>query len=129
MSARRLAYDDHFEPPAPVAPLRVHSPIGDAAILLRAMLDTGADCTAIPSEVARRLRLPAIDRVRIADVTGSRRSVTVHAARLDVAGLSVLARVVALGDESIVGRDILNRWFLGLDGPALRAAIRVPKRN
>jgi hypothetical protein len=43
--------------------------------------------------------------------------VNVHAARVQLSVFSVLARIGAFGNEMIVGRDLLNRWRVALDGP------------
>lgn len=119
----RFAYDDSYEPPAPVLPLRVARPGGGEAVLLPGLLDTGADCTLVPAGIARRLRLPTVDRVEITGVGGSVRRVPVHAAFIETAGLRVLARVVAFEHEAIVGRDLLNHLVALLDGPRRRLAL------
>lgn len=82
-------------------------------------MDTGADCTLVPSEVARALRLPAVDEIWIEGVGGPARRVIVHAARVEFARTACWARVVAFGREAILGRDLLNRAVARLDGPRL----------
>lgn len=115
----RVPFDASFEPPAPVLPVRIggieeHHP----AAMLRMLIDTGADCTLIPARLARSLRLPVIDRVEIEGVGGATRRANVHAARIRVGTLRAMARVVALGDEALLGRDLLNRLILQIDGPS-----------
>lgn len=115
----RVAFDATFDPPAPVLPVRIsgldeHGP----AAMLRMLVDTGADCTLIPEKIARSLRLPVVDRAEIQGVASKGQSANVHAARIRLGALRVLARVVALGDECLLGRDILNRVVLQYDGPA-----------
>ncbi|HEY2732424.1 MAG TPA: retropepsin-like aspartic protease [Polyangiales bacterium] len=116
---RRIAFDRNFDPPAPVLPVHVsgvdeHAP----GAMMRMLVDTGADCTLIPAKLARTLRLPLVDKIEIQGVGGRARSAAVHAASLRVGSLRTLARVVALGDEALLGRDILNRLVLQIDGPA-----------
>jgi clan AA aspartic protease len=127
LSARGGAYDSAFEPPAAVAALRFSAPNSADSVVVRALVDTGADATVVPTSVARRLALPLVDRVTVAGVDGRRSTVAVHAASVEVAGLRCLLRVVALGDEALLGRDLLNRLVAHLDGPALVASFRPPR--
>jgi hypothetical protein len=53
-------------------------------------------------------------------VGGKPRRVPVYAVRLRVGSLRTLTRVVALGDEALLGRDVLNQLILSIDGPAQR---------
>lgn len=100
-------------------PLRVGVPGSGDATLLHALVDTGADCTLVPFHVARALRLPVVDETSIEGIASEARRVMVHAARLEFAGVECLARVVAFGQEAILGRDLLNSTVTRLDGPRL----------
>lgn len=117
-------YDDDLDPPGPVVPLRVSAPGSEDAAVLQVLVDTGADCTLVPLDVARALRLPAVDRIWIEGLGGAARRVTVHAARVEFARVVRLARVVAFGGEAILGRDLLNRAVALLDGPGLTISFR-----
>lgn len=114
---RRFAYDGSFDPPAPIVPLRIGNPGDGTAVLAPGLVDSGADCTLIPPSLARRLRLPAVGRIEIEGVGGGGGSTTVYAAFLEVAESGFLARLAAFGEEVIVGRDLLNRIVILLDGP------------
>jgi predicted aspartyl protease len=114
----RIPYAADHEPPCPVLTLRVAAPPGSAGIGLVAVVDTGADMTLIPESVARLLGLPVISQIRVAGVTGIAEGADVFAAAIELADKKLLVEVVALGEESIVGRDLLNRFVLRLDGPA-----------
>jgi len=96
--------------------------------VLWALLDTGADCTIVPRATPRALRLPAIDEVWIEGVAGVARRRTVYQARVEFAGISSLAPVVALGDHAILGRDLLNHVVARLDGPALTLSLQPARR-
>ncbi len=122
-------YDHGLEPPAPLLPLRVAAPDVDVGAVLWALLDTGADCTIVPRTTPRALGLPAIDEVWIEGVAGVARRRTVYQARVEFAGIHSLAPVVALGDHAILGRDLLNRAFVRLDGPRLTFSLRGPSRS
>jgi len=93
-------------------------------VLLPALVDTGADCTLVPRTVARHLALPRIDRLRLEGIEGIARLAPVHAASVEFAGRRVLARVVAYGEDTIIGRDLLNRVVALLDGPRRLLSIR-----
>jgi clan AA aspartic protease len=126
----RVAFDDTFDPPAPVLPVRISGlDEHDPAAMLRMLVDTGADCTLIPEKIARSLRLPVVDKAEIQGVASKGQEANVHAARIRLGSLRVLARVVALGDECLLGRDILKRVVLNYDGPSevLQVTTR-PKR-
>lgn len=99
--------------------MRLAAPGSEDSIVLRALLDTGADCTLVPRETARALRLPVVDEIWIEGIGGEARRAIVHAARIEFARISCLARVVAFGGEAILGRDLLNRTLARLDGPGL----------
>lgn len=115
----RVAFDTSFDPPACVLPVRIAGlDEHDPAALLRMLVDTGADCTLIPARIAKTLRLPLIDRVEIQGVGGKVVAAPVHAARVRLGALRAIARVVALGDEALLGRDLLNRLVMQIDGPA-----------
>jgi len=111
-------FNEAFEPPAPVLPVHVsgiatHSP----AVLLPMLVDTGADCSLVPVRLARTLRLPVVDELNIVGVGNRAQRVTVHAARLRIGRMRLLARVAALGDEALLGRELLNMLVMRLDGP------------
>ena len=116
---KRFAYDASLAPPAPVVPVRVAGPLGEDAVMLAMLVDTGADCTLVPAPIVRRLGLPQIDSIHVTGVGGARRRATVHAAAVELGGLRVLARIVAFAEEAILGRDVLNQAVVTLDGPRL----------
>lgn len=120
----RFIYDASFDPPAPVVPVRISGPVGESAVVLPMLIDTGADCTLVPASIVRGLKLPQVDSIGISGVGGAKRRARVHAASIELAGHRVLARVVAFVDEAILGRDVLNQVVVALDGPALAISMR-----
>ncbi|MET0388860.1 MAG: retroviral-like aspartic protease family protein [Polyangiales bacterium] len=114
----RIAFDASYQPPAPVLPIGIGGiDSGSPTTMVRMLVDTGADCTLIPVHVARALRLPLVDRVELCGVGAVATVVSVHAARVLIAGMRVVARLMAFEDEALLGRDILNRLSLEIDGP------------
>jgi len=125
----RFAYDASLDPPAPVIPVRISSPVGDEAVMLPMLVDTGADCTLVPARIVRRLGLPRIDAIGVTGVGGATKRAMVHAASVELGGLRVLARIVAFADEAILGRDILNQAVVTLDGPGLAMSVAARSRR
>jgi len=60
----------------------------------------------------------------VVGVGGQTRRAPVYAARVRLAGLSCLARVIAFDGEALIGRDLLNRVIVLLDGPHLALSVR-----
>jgi predicted aspartyl protease len=131
----RFAYAASLDPPAPVIPVRISGPLGEDAVMLPMLVDTGADCTLVPAPIIRQLGLPQIDVIGVTGVGGGKRRATVHAAAVELGGFRVVARVVAFADEAILGRDVLNQAIVTLDGPGRvisvsgRSRLRRPRRS
>lgn len=70
----------------------------------------------IPARLAQELRLPVVGQLMVRGVTGSAR-VQLYAADLEVAGISVAVQVAGLGENPLIGRDVINRWTVVLRGP------------
>ena len=129
---RKTRYAESYEPSAPVLLLRVGSPDRESAargVALMGLVDTGADMTLIPESVAVDLDLPVVSNVRIAGVTGGRETAEIHAAIVSLAGMNFFSEIVAFGEEPIVGRDLLNRFIVRLDGPQRLLDISTPSKR
>lgn len=126
----KVAFDNSYDPPAPVLPVHVSGiNRSGAGLLLHALVDTGADCSVIPARLVRTLRLPLVDKVSVKGFAGKAEPLAVHAVQMRVAGRRLLARVVAFGTEPLLGRDILNQFELRLDGPSGVCQVASPKRT
>lgn len=111
-----LPYDKDFDPPAPVVGIRVTNATDGSSVLIRALVDTGADSTVIPGHVAEELGLPIVEYARIEGV-GSVREVSVHAALVQLGDVETKLSVAAFEEERVVGRDLLRHFVTRLDGP------------
>lgn len=83
-----------------------------------ALLDTGADMTAIPSSLVNELELKKIDEIIVTDYQGNllRTSIFVIRVMLDEL-LDLNIRVITSDLDYVhIGRDIMNKWKLYLNG-------------
>jgi predicted aspartyl protease len=88
---------------------------------LRALLDTGADATIVHLRHLQPLNQEVADRKYVRSLWGEGRAVYTYVVDVEIAGLRLPdVEVVAdeAGHEVIVGRNVLNRLRITLDGPA-----------
>jgi predicted aspartyl protease len=119
-------YDNcHYNPPAPVLPITVHIP-GDNTkqIITDALVDTGADITILPKAIIYALRA---ERASTYDVFGIN-GVPIGPAdsyflEFEIAGTKKLVEVIAVSDEPILGRNLINEFIFQLHGPAQKLDI------
>ena len=115
-----IPYDSSYLPPMPVLRLRLSAP-GEApnATPLSAIVDTGADATLIPSIYLEQVEAIASGDAILRGVFGEAREIHLYEVDLHVDTL-LLPGVLVVGDdygtEVILGRDILNKLILLLDG-------------
>lgn len=81
------------------------------------LVDTGADITVLPSDVAERY-LPVGGLIEIRGVTGFIEEAVLYRAEVTIGNSRHLLLLIGLGSEVIVGRDLLNRMEVKLDGPS-----------
>jgi len=114
------AYSTSFDPPALCLDVTIANVLNRRKRrTLNAILDTGADITAIPSQQVDFLDLYAIDRLQLETVEGASSIIYTYAVRFTLGDLVIpRLEVILTGLEIvIVGRDILNQLYLRLDGP------------
>jgi len=122
-------YSESYDPPAPVLPLCI-APPGEPVVggTHLAMVDTGADGTFVPVAILESLDLPVVHLVNVRSHLGDQvHRAAVH--KLDLIFFDTLRfpniDVVSddWGNTIILGRNVLNKWVLHLDGPQAIAAI------
>jgi hypothetical protein len=114
--------DEHF-PPAPVLEISIGKPgeqAGGSTFL--ALVDTGADATIIPVEHLAQNRAQKVDQsAALRSHWGERRLVALYAVAMGIGPYQFPAIQVVgdeVGNEVVLGRNVLNRLRLLLDGPA-----------
>ncbi|MGH2521395.1 MAG: retroviral-like aspartic protease family protein [Anaerolineales bacterium] len=91
-------------------------------IELQALLDTGADGTIIPIHHLRTIGARRAFEAKLHSQWGERRSVFLYLVDLRIGDVALPGIYVVgdeVGQENVLGRNVLNRLKLLLDGPAL----------
>lgn len=124
---KSFEYDRSYLPPAPVITLTVDG-YSDSAepIMIRAMIDSGADGTMLPTAVLEKIEASYVDTVRMSGVTGTieqrdRYRVRLHIGEIVVKGIDAVA--VESEGEGLIGRDVLNQLVITLNGLAAELTI------
>ncbi len=118
-------YDSSFFPPAPVLSVQfANSNMEFKSEPVRALVDTGADTTIVPISILEYLGLGIEAFGRVRGQWGDSRNVNMYNVNMYIATVIVEGIVFpgivvvgnALNDETIIGRDVLNRMKITLDG-------------
>ncbi len=116
-------YDSGYFPPAPILEIHLAAPESAFSIgPLRAFVDSGADVSIIPTHLIEPLGLQVDNRKYLKNAWGERRLVDVYLLDVGVGTEKFpLAEIIAddRGEQTILGRNILNKLALMLDGPRL----------
>jgi predicted aspartyl protease len=124
----RYTYNQQVTPPAPFVHVLVRPPFaGPAGVVIPAQLDTGADLSVIPGRLVDELQLVPLDSVAALGFGGHLLTLPTFLVELQIKDMTpVTVKVLASQDESYVllGRDVLNRFSIVLDGPNLSLELR-----
>jgi hypothetical protein len=120
-------YDASYAPPAPTLELAFSSAVTERSTpSLRAFVDSGADATIAPKSLLEEIQATFVDDAYLRSQWGERRRVRLYLVDVRI-GEWTLPGVTVVGDERsselIVGRDVLNRLRVMLNGPALRVHV------
>jgi predicted aspartyl protease len=123
-------YSPSLDPPGPVVYVELAAPSGTERFLDQfGQLDTGACKCVIPKTLVTQLGLTPVREVRVEGLDGAVVLLPTYLVELAIRGLTpVVLEVLASERESkvLLGRDMLNRYKIILDGPSLMLAIEEP---
>ena len=127
----RCSYSRAFDPPAPLVPVRLRAPGRPGVAHADGKVDTGSDLCAVPERLVAGLDLPPVRSVRAVGFAGTVQEATVYRVDLEIDGL-VFPRIEALPTARpyvLVGRNVLRRLVVRLDGPREKLDIGRPRRR
>lgn len=131
---RNFHYDAKRFPPAPVAAIRLTAGETNSSTAdLAALIDTGADASFAPLSVLESIQAGIGKIYRARSLWGEKQSFSSFIVDLHLYDIT-LPGVIMLGydgDEIVLGRDVLNKLWLELDGPAQKVdvAAKRPRRR
>ncbi len=124
----KYTYDAAYEPTFPAAPVVLgNSEEGLRTEKVQALLDTGSDGCLVPIAYLQQILAPPMTDTHIRSHWGEWRAAQLFAVDLELGSLR-LPDVFVVGDEQgneiVLGRNVLNKLRLLLDGPAGQTDIR-----
>jgi len=123
----KTRYDSGYAPPAPCLGIRLAAPDEPfRSQELKVLVDTGADATIVPAQYVEPLGVQIDNRKLLRSPWGGRQVVDVYLLDIEIGGQRLpMIEIVAdeQGEEAILGRNVLNRLFMVLNGPKLMLEI------
>lgn len=126
---KQSSYDHTFQPPAPIIELMISTPGNSSTLMIRFLIDSGADVSVLPEDTVTELRLRRVDVLHVAGFGLEITQRWLYSAVLQVPGVATarLARFLSWDDQyGIAGRDLLNLFRIILDGPRLQLTLEEP---
>ena len=124
----RYAYNQQVAPPAPFVHVSLRPPVeGTDGIEVPAQIDTAADLSVVPSRFVEELELVPLDSVSALGFGGHLLTLPTYLVEIRIRGLEpITVKVLSSPDEpyALLGRDVLNRHTILLDGPNLSLEVR-----
>ena len=115
-------YDSAYMPPVPILPVQLITPEWDIQTdLLLAIIDTGADGTLVPIEHLRQINASIAGQTGLRSQWGELRIAHLYLVDLKIKNLTLPGVWVVgdeIGNEIVLGRNVLNCLKLLLDGPS-----------
>lgn len=116
----KTPYSADYFPPIPILPVSLsYNGTSERSGPFDAIVDTGADATIIPELLAQRLQATPLNSAQLRTQWGDVHPVTLYLLDVTIGGQTLPGVVVAgdpVTDEIVLGRDVLNKLQLFLDG-------------
>jgi hypothetical protein len=123
----QFQYNESYFPPIPVVEVTLIMAAEMHRIgPLEAIVDSGADATIVPLEYLERIQAPATVEKSVRSQWGDRHRVMLYLVDVQVGGITLPGIEVVVdewSDEVLLGRDVLNRLQVLMDGPRRRVEI------
>jgi predicted aspartyl protease len=124
----KYPYDIVYEPPFPAGPVVLrNSEEGLRTEKVQALLDTGSDGSLVPIAYLEEILAPPMTDTHIRSHWGEWRPAQLFEVDLELGSLK-LPGIFVVGDEQgteiVLGRNVLNKLRVLLDGPAGQTDIR-----
>lgn len=118
-------YSSEYDPAMPMVEFSLAVEREDEPLELRAIVDSGADATMIPMRYLKRIRATSTQKKWMRGVAGGRYRVSLHTVFIRLGNHEMYVSVVGdrVNDELIIGRDVINRLVLTLNG--LASAVQI----
>jgi len=117
---RGFPYSYQYNPPAPVLHIRFATPGENPQLSpLIALIDTGSDGTLVPRRHLEAVEAIAIGEAMLHGLWGGSRKVDLYEIDIHIGKFTLPGVIVAcneMGDEILLGRNVLNRLILLLNG-------------
>ena len=118
----KYPYDVRYRPPFPVMRVVLHNAEeGLRTEPENALLDTGSDGSLVPIAYLRQILAPVVTDTNIRSHWGEWRPAQLFVVDVELDGLKLPGLFVVgdeIGSEIVLGRNVLNKLRLILDGPA-----------
>jgi len=117
--------NNSYDPPAPVLPITIRVP-GNSInqVVIDALIDTGADITCLPGALIKALHAECASSYNVLGINempiGPADS---YFLEFEIASTKLMSEVIAIGNETILGRNLINEFTLNLNGPAQKLII------
>jgi hypothetical protein len=127
----KYQYAKTFSPPAPILPIELL--VADDSrrrAQVEAKLDTAADISAIPAAVVEGWDLEPVSEVVVTGYNTEAAILATYAVGIELpeARIRHIEVIVIPNSYALLGRDVLNHFYVNLDGPDLTFEIALTRR-